>query len=79
MDGRDGHRLARMTTSGEYRRYARECVQAMPLSTSMEIRLVLATMAERWNELADRADRNAHLRARSQLGEPKSSTGDDGK
>jgi hypothetical protein len=51
-----------MTTAAEYRQYARECLQAMPLSTSMEVRLVLVTMAERWNNLADNAERNAHLR-----------------
>ncbi|SRR6266487_6232876 len=53
-----------MTTAAEYRRYARECLHAMPLSTSLEIKLVLATMAERWNKLADNAERNAAPAAR---------------
>ena len=51
-----------MTTAAEYREYARECLRAVSLSTSQEVKTVLLDMAARWNDLAQRADRHAHLR-----------------
>ena len=51
-----------VTTAAEYRQYARECLQAVKLATTQEVETVLLDMAARWNELAERADRNAHLR-----------------
>ena len=51
-----------MTTAAEYRQYALECLQAASTTTSPEVKGGLVAMAERWNALADNAERNAHLR-----------------
>ena len=47
-----------MTTPAEYRQYAAECLQALKFATREEARTALVTMAQRWNELADRIERN---------------------
>ena len=47
-----------MTTPAEYRQYAAECLQALKFATNQEVRTALVTMAQRWNELADRTERN---------------------
>ena len=51
-----------MTTPAEYREYAAECLDAARLTMSEEIRATLLSMAQRWNDLAAKAERNAHLR-----------------
>jgi len=51
-----------MTTPAEYRQYAGECLQAAKFTMSPEVRAMLISMAQRWNDLADRAERNARLR-----------------
>jgi hypothetical protein len=50
-----------MTTAAEYRQYAAECLQALNLATSPEVRAALALMAERWNKLADYVERAASV------------------
>jgi hypothetical protein len=52
-----------MNTPAKYRQYAAECLQAMHMSVVPEVRGVLLSMAQRWNELAERAERNAHLQS----------------
>jgi hypothetical protein len=42
--------------------YAAECLQAAKFTMSPEVRMTLISMAQRWNDPADRAERNAHLR-----------------
>jgi hypothetical protein len=54
--------LRPMTTPDEYRQYAAECLRAMNLTVSAKVRSVLLLMAQRWNELADRAEGYAHKR-----------------
>ena len=51
-----------MTTAAEYREYARECLQASKFVTSQEVKTALVDMAARYVDLAERAERNAHLR-----------------
>jgi hypothetical protein len=51
-----------MTSAAEYRQYAAECLQAARATTSADVRTTLLAMAERWNDLAAKAERNAHLR-----------------
>jgi len=53
-----------MTTAAEYRQYAAECLQAAKLSMREDVRATLLSMAQRWNDLAARAERNAPLRER---------------
>jgi hypothetical protein len=36
--------------------------QAAKFTMSPEVRITLISMAQRWNDPADRAERNAHLR-----------------
>ena len=47
-----------MTTPTEYREYAAECLQALKFASTEDVRTALVTMAQRWNELADRTERN---------------------
>jgi hypothetical protein len=56
-----------MSTPAEYRQYAAECLQAIRMAILPEVRGVLLLMAQRWNELADRAERHADLRAPDQI------------
>jgi hypothetical protein len=51
-----------MTTAGEYRQYAAECLQALRLTTSPEVKAALLLMAERWEKLAAYAERASGLR-----------------
>jgi hypothetical protein len=46
-----------MTSAGEYRQYAAECLQALKMTTSPEVKAALLLMAERWEKLADYAER----------------------
>ena len=51
-----------MTTAKDYRQYAGECVEAARLASRDDVRANLLAMAERFNKLAESAERNAHLR-----------------
>jgi hypothetical protein len=57
-----------MTTPAEYRQFAAECLQAANTTMSAEVRALLIAMAERYNALGDRAQRNSHLRGDSLRG-----------
>jgi hypothetical protein len=46
-----------MTKADEYRQLAAECVQIAQTLINHKDRLNLLTMAERWRELAERAER----------------------
>ena len=46
-----------MNTPSELRRRAAERLEAMRAFLSPEVRATLLSMAQRWNELADRAER----------------------
>ncbi|MBV8897453.1 MAG: hypothetical protein JO051_13155 [Acidobacteriaceae bacterium] len=48
-----------MAIAAAYRQYAAECLQAAKFATSPEVREALLSMAQRWNEAADRWERNA--------------------
>jgi hypothetical protein len=52
-----------MTTPAEYRQSAEECLQAARAALLPEVRAVLLTMAQRWNELAGRAECNEQAQA----------------
>jgi hypothetical protein len=45
-----------MTDVDEYRRYAAQCLELARRATEHEHRLRFLQMAQRWNELADRAE-----------------------
>ena len=51
-----------MTSSGEYRQYAAECLQALKFTTSAEVKAALLLMAERWEKLADYAERASSIK-----------------
>jgi hypothetical protein len=51
-----------VTTPAEYRQFAAECLQAARGTMSAEVRATLLAMAQRSSDLAERAERNAHLR-----------------
>jgi hypothetical protein len=53
-----------MSTPAELRRRAAERLDAMRASLLPEVRATLLAMAQRWNELADRAERHAPRSAR---------------
>jgi hypothetical protein len=61
-----------MSTPAEYREWAAECLQAMQLATVAEVKTALLEMAQRWTELAERFERNAHVQAtdHTSLGSP---------
>jgi hypothetical protein len=48
-----------MITPAEYRKYADECLKAIWIVRVPEVRTLLLSMAERWIELAERAERQA--------------------
>ncbi len=50
-----------MTSAAEYRQYAAEWLQAARTATSPEVKATLLAMAQRYNDLAENAERNAHL------------------
>jgi hypothetical protein len=54
-----------MTTPAEYRQSAEECLQAARAALLPEVRAVLLTMAQRWNEFADRAEGNEQAQMRA--------------
>jgi hypothetical protein len=56
-----------MTTPAKYREYA----DAIWAASSSEVRAVLLSMAKRWTELAERAERDAHLGAPAEAFEEK--------
>jgi hypothetical protein len=58
-----------MSNGEEYRRNAIECLQALKTTATPEVRSALLSMAQRWNEAADRWERGA-----AQLGPPHGST-----
>ena len=45
-----------MTRAEEYRRYAAECVRVAQQTNQMENKALLLRMAEKWRELASRAE-----------------------
>lgn len=47
-----------MNKSGEYRENAAICLEAMRAAAVPQVKESLQAMAERWNDLADRIDRN---------------------
>jgi hypothetical protein len=49
-----------MTTPAEYRQYADECLKAIWIARLPETRAQLLSMAKRWTELAERAERHEH-------------------
>jgi hypothetical protein len=51
-----------MTSAGEYRQYAAECLQALKMTTSPEVKAALLLMAERWEKLADYAERASGIK-----------------
>jgi len=55
-------------TPVEYRQFAAECLQAAKLSTSEPVRATMLAMAQRWNELAARADSHAPPAGRGESG-----------
>jgi hypothetical protein len=48
-----------MSGADEYRRNAIECLQALKTTATPEVRSALLSMAQRWNEAADRWERGA--------------------
>ncbi len=53
-----------MKKPAEYRENAALCLEAMRAAHLPEVRDSLQTMADRWAELADRAEQNGNGRAR---------------
>lgn len=53
-----------MTNPAEYRENAALCLEAMRAAHLPEVRDSLQTMAERWSELADRAEHSGDGRDR---------------
>jgi hypothetical protein len=53
----DRWKEASMTTPVEYRQYADECLKAIWIAKLPETRAQLLSMAKRWTELAERAER----------------------
>ena len=51
-----------MSTPDEYRQYADECLRAIWTARVPEIRALLLSMAKRWMDLAERAEREANSR-----------------
>ena len=52
-----------MSTADEYREHAASCLQASKLAMREDVKLVLLSMAQHWNEAAARWERNALLLA----------------
>jgi hypothetical protein len=52
-----------MTPAEEYRQHAADCAEAAKFATREDVRQVLVSMAQRWNEAAARWERNAALLA----------------
>jgi len=50
-----------MTKAVEYRQFADECLKAIWLARVPEIRALLLSMAKRWLELAEQAEREDRL------------------
>ena len=48
-----------MSTPATYKAYAADCLAAMRAAMLPEVRAMLLTMAQRWNEFAERAERGA--------------------
>jgi hypothetical protein len=48
-----------MPRAEDYRRHAAECVRLAQLTTKPEDKSLLLRMAEKWRELAERADRQS--------------------
>src|SRR5262249_2875992 len=55
-----------MTTAVDYRQYADECLKAIWLARMPEIRALLLSMAKRWLELAEQAERDPHHRMQAE-------------
>jgi hypothetical protein len=53
-----------MTPAVEYRAYAAECLEALKLTTTPEVKAALLLMAERWDRLAEYVERAASLKPR---------------
>jgi hypothetical protein len=49
----------RVSTPALYKEYAAECLAAMRAAVLPEVRALLLAMAQRWNESAERAERQA--------------------
>jgi hypothetical protein len=48
-----------MSTPAKYREYAVECMRATQLSSTPEVRAELIQLAQRWTDLAGRAEQRA--------------------
>jgi len=48
-----------VSTADEYREHAAECLQAAKFAQREDVKLVLLSMAQHWNEAAARVERNA--------------------
>jgi len=62
-----------MTTAVEYRQFADECLKAIWLARVPEVRALLLSMAKRWLDLAEQAEREQRLNpdTNSQLAQDK--------
>jgi len=49
----------RVSTPAAYREYAADCLAAMRAAMLPEVRALLLAMAQRWNEFAERAEKQA--------------------
>jgi len=54
-----------MTTPVEYRQYADECLKAIWMARVPEVRALLLSMAKRWLDLAEQAEREWNAEANS--------------
>jgi len=50
-----------VSTADEYREHAAACLQTAKFASREDVRLVLISMAQHWNEAAARWERNAAL------------------
>jgi hypothetical protein len=57
-----------MTTSAEYRQYADECLKAIWIARSPEVRTLLLSMAKCWTELAERAEHHERSQPPAEAG-----------
>ena len=52
-----------LTAADEYRQHAAECLQAARLALRQDIKDTLVSMAQKWNEMAERTERMAEQHA----------------